>query len=46
MNLVEIASWGVATGAASVETEGVSEFDIKRVQEILAEVDAKVINVM
>ena len=46
MSLVEVARWAVATGAASVETEGVSEFTIDRVQELLADVESKVINVM
>lgn len=43
---VEVARWAVATGAAVCETEGVSEFDVRRVQEILLEVESKVINVM
>ncbi|MDY6845504.1 MAG: 1-phosphofructokinase family hexose kinase [Chloroflexota bacterium] len=43
---VEIARWAVATGAAAAETEGVSEFDISRIQEILPEVESKIINVM
>ncbi len=46
LDLVEVARWGVATGTASVETDGVSEFEIERVQTILQEVEAKVINVM
>lgn len=46
MNLVETAQWGVATGTASVETEGVSEFEVVRVQELLKEVDSRVVNVM
>jgi len=46
MNLVEMARWAVATGAASVESEGVSEFDISRVQELLPAVDSKTINVL
>jgi len=46
MNLVETAQWGVATGTASVETEGVSEFEVARVQELLKEVDSRVVNVM
>jgi fructose-1-phosphate kinase PfkB-like protein len=46
MSLVEVARWAVATGAASVETEGVSEFTIERVQELLPDVESKVINVM
>jgi len=43
---VEVARWAVATGAAAAETDGVSEFDVRRIQEILPEVDSKVINVM
>lgn len=43
---VEVARWAVATGAAASETEGVSEFDVRRVQEILLEVESKVVNVM
>jgi 1-phosphofructokinase len=43
---VEIARWAVATGAAAAETEGVSEFDISRIQEILPEVESQIINVM
>lgn len=46
MDLVEAARWAVATGSASVETEGVSEFDIDRIQELLDEIDSKIINVM
>lgn len=46
MNLVEVARWAVATGAASVESEGVSEFDINRVQELLPAVDSKIINII
>lgn len=45
-DLVETARWAVATGSASVETEAVSEFDIQRVQELLDQIDSKVINVM
>lgn len=45
-DLVETARWAVATGSASVETEGVSEFDVQRVQELLDQIDSKVINVM
>lgn len=45
-DLVEVARWGVAMGSASTETEGVSEFDYDRVQALLAEVDAQVINVL
>lgn len=43
---VEVARWAVAAGAAASETEGVSEFDVGRVQEILPEVESKVVNVM
>jgi 1-phosphofructokinase family hexose kinase len=43
---IEVARWAVATGAAASETEGVSEFDVRRVQEILPEVESKVVNVM
>ncbi len=46
MDLVEVARWGVAAGSASVETEGVSEFEIERVEDLLSEVDARIINVM
>lgn len=46
MNLVETARWAVATGSASVETEGVSEFEIDRVQALMGQVDSKIINVM
>lgn len=46
MSMVEVARWAVATGAASVETEGVSEFTIDRIQKILPDVESKVINVM
>lgn len=46
MDLIEVARWAVATGAASVESEGVSEFDINRVQELLSSVDSKIINVL
>ena len=44
--LTEVACWAVAAGSASVETEGVSDFEISRVRELLAEVDSRVINVM
>jgi len=44
--LLETARWAVAAGSASVETEGVSEFEIERIQTMLPEVEAKVINVM
>lgn len=46
LDLVEVARWGVATGTASVETDGVSEFDLPRIQELLPEIESKVINVM
>ena len=46
LTLIESAQWAVATGAASVETEGVSEFTVERIQELLPEVVSKVINVM
>ncbi len=46
MSLVETAQWAAATSAASVETVGVSEFSIERVQELLPQIEAKVINVM
>lgn len=46
MNLVDTARWGVATGTASVETEGVSEFEVERVQVLLEQIDAHVINVL
>ena len=45
-SLVEEARWAVATGSASVETDAVSEFCIERIQELLPEIDSKVINVM
>ena len=46
MDLIEVARWGVAAGSASVETEGVSEFEVERVQALLEQVDARLINVM
>lgn len=46
MNLVETARWAAATGSASVESEAVSEFDVRRIQELLPEIDSKIINVM
>ena len=46
LNLVEVARWGVATGTASVETEGVSEFEIDRIKALLPEVESKTINIM
>lgn len=44
--LDEVARWAVAAGTASVETEGISEFTIARVQELLPLVEVKVVNVM
>lgn len=46
MELVEVARWGVAAGSASVETAAVSQFDVERVQALLAEVDSRLINVL
>lgn len=46
LDLVDVARWGVAMGSASVETEGVSEFAVERVQALLAEVEARVIIVL
>jgi len=46
MSLVETAQWAAATSAASVETVGVSEFSIERIQELLPQIEAKIINVM
>ncbi|MFW5713763.1 MAG: 1-phosphofructokinase family hexose kinase, partial [Brevefilum sp.] len=46
LDLVETARWGVATGSASVETDAVSEFEIQRIQELLDQIDSKIINVM
>ncbi len=46
LDLVEVARWGVAMGSASTETEGVSEFEIDRVQALLGEVESRVINVL
>jgi len=46
LDLVEVARWGVATGTASVETEGVSEFEIDRIKALLPEVESKIINIM
>jgi 1-phosphofructokinase family hexose kinase len=43
---VELARWAVATGAAAAETEGVSEFDVYRIQELLPQVESKVINII
>lgn len=45
-NLIEVARWGVAVGSASIETEGVSEFEIDRVYDLLKKVDSRVINVL
>lgn len=44
--LVEVASWAVATGTASVQTEGVSEFSIEGVEALIPQIDARVVNVM
>jgi 1-phosphofructokinase family hexose kinase len=44
--LVEVARWAAAAGTASVETEGVSEFNVDRIKAMLPEVEAKLINVM
>jgi len=44
--LVDVARWAVAAGTTSVEMEGVSEFDVDRIQEMLPDVEARVINVM
>jgi 1-phosphofructokinase family hexose kinase len=46
MELVDVARWGVATGSASVETEGVSEFEVNRVVRLLEEIDSRMIIVM
>lgn len=46
MPLTEVARWAVAIGSASVETVGVSEFSMDRVQEILPDIEAKIINIM
>ncbi len=46
MDLVEVARWGVATGTASVETDGVSEFSLSRIQALLPEVVSRTINIM
>ena len=43
---IEVARWAVATGAAASETQGVSEFDVRRVQEILPEVESKIVNIL
>jgi len=44
--LIDVARWAVAAGSASVETEGVSEFEIERIQTLLPEIKARVVNVM
>lgn len=44
--LLDVARWGVATGAASVMMEGVSEFNFAQVDTLLPDVEARVINVM
>lgn len=44
--LAEMAAWAVATGTASVETEGVSKFDLGRVQSLQSEVEVQMINIM
>ena len=46
MELVEVARWAVATGAASMETEGVSVFNIDRIKILLQEVESKIINIL
>lgn len=46
MDLLDVARWAVATGSASVETEGVSEFEVERVQALLGEIDARIVNVL
>lgn len=43
---VEVARWAVATGSAAAETEGVSEFDVIRIQALLPMVASTIINVM
>ena len=45
-DLAEMAAWGVAAGTASVETEGVSEFDIEKVQALKSEIEVQLINIM
>jgi len=46
MDLVEVARWAVTAGAASLETEGVSEFSVDRIKALLPGVDSKIINVL
>ncbi len=46
LSLPEVARWGVACGAASVMTEGVSEFDVETIEALLPDVESKIINVM
>lgn len=46
MTLTDVARWAVATGSASVESEGVSEFEVERVQALIRQVQSRVINVM
>jgi len=46
MELVEVARWAVATAAASMETEGVSVFNIDRIKSLLQDVDSKIINIL
>lgn len=46
MSLTDVARWAVATGTASVETEGVSEFSIEGIQELLPNIISQTINVM
>jgi len=46
MPLVDVARWAVATGTASVETEGVSEISIEAIQALLPNVASQTINVM
>ncbi len=46
LNLVDVARWGVAAGSASIETEGVSEFEMNRLHELMQKIDARVINVL
>lgn len=46
LSLAEVARWAVATGTASVETEGVSEISIEGIQALLPNVVSQTINVM
>lgn len=46
MPLTELARWAVATGSASVETQGVSEFSLDRIQDLMPQIEVKLINVM